>query len=148
MSGDPAPAGKGSAGEHAQVTLEGDGLASAIRVGGHVLAADEPADAGGANAGPTPVELALAALGACTSITAQMYAKRKGWPLESVRVDVRRETEAGEPGTVKPLSMRVELVGDLTDEQRERICTIANRCPVHRMLGEATEIRSDLIEGD
>lgn len=135
----------GASSERAEVTLEGDSYASTLRVGGHVLVADEPADAGGLNAGPTPVELALAALGACTTITAKMYAARKGWPLESIRVHVRRDTSAA-AGGVRGLAMDVELTGPLSDEQRRRIYEIANRCPVHRMLSEATEVRSSLAE--
>jgi uncharacterized OsmC-like protein/alpha-beta hydrolase superfamily lysophospholipase len=113
-----------------------------ISVGGHDLAADEPAAIGGADSGPTPYDLLLAGLGACTSITVRMYAERKGWPLRLVTVRLRHrrihasdcagcETQTGQ---LDHIERELQLDGELTGEQRGRLLEIAERCPVHRTL--------------
>jgi putative redox protein len=115
---------------------------------GHSVIADEPKDAGGDDQGMTPYELLLAALGTCTAMTLRMYAERKGWDLQDVRVDLEHdrvhaddceECETGE-GKLSRLRRKVEVTGDLDDEQRARLHEIANRCPVHRTLEGPIEI--------
>ena len=111
---------------------------------GHGLWADEPRSVPGAHdAGPTPYELLLAGLGACTSMTLRMYADRKGWPLERVRVHLDHDRIHAadcascetEEGKVDRITTAVEIVGpELDGEQRARLLEIAERCPVHRTL--------------
>ncbi|MBE9138166.1 OsmC family protein [Nodosilinea sp. LEGE 07088] len=104
------------------------------------ITADEPVSVGGDDQGPTPTELLLAGLGSCKAITIKMYAERKGWPVEQVYV-------AAESHTVDHQSVitaYVTLTGDLTDEQRDRLREIGDRCPVHRMLTGNTEIHTVL----
>ena len=123
-----------------------------ITVGSHVLLADEPGDAGGADAGPNPYELLLAALGACAGITVRMYADRKQWPLEEVHVvlswaRVHAEDCAGcetEAGVVDGIEMEISFSGDLSEEQRRRLTEIANKCPVHRTLSSPIPIHTRL----
>jgi len=123
------------------VSTTGEGLETRWTIRSHELPADEPPDEGGADAGPSPVETMLGALAACTTITARMYADRKGWPMESATARVRRAAPAG-PGPVDEIELAISIEGaELTDEQRERIRTIASRCPVHRTLEEGTTIR-------
>ncbi|TRW48937.1 OsmC family protein [Aliidiomarina halalkaliphila] len=97
----------------------------------HRWLADEPEQLGGADEGPAPMEMVLAGLGACTSMTLRMYAKRKEWPLE--RVVVELEHTKGEHGA-EYLSRVITLEGDLSEEQRVRLLEIANKCPVHKTL--------------
>ena len=111
-----------------------------ISVGHHVLQSDEPSDTGGEDAAPDPHELLLASLGACTSITAQMYAARKKWPLEGMHVNLSWSTEA--------IEMEISFVGDLSEDQQQRLLEIANRCPIHRVLSSPVPIvgkRSDKV---
>jgi putative redox protein len=116
-------------------------LAQMIRAGRHTLRADEPAGIGD-DTGPTPYDLLLAALGACTSMTIRMYAERKEISLEHVRVTLtheRRHAEDCEDADGKPLRIDVigrtlELAGDLSGDDVERLLSIADRCPVHRTL--------------
>jgi putative redox protein len=123
-----------------------------ISVGPHALVGDEPADFGGADAGPNPYELLLAALGTCTSITVRMYAQRRQWPLQDVRVrlslgKVHAEDCAGcetENRMIDLIEMEISFVGDLSEEQRLRLLEIANRCPVHRTLTSRIEISARL----
>ena len=95
----------------------------------HLLFADEPAALEGQNTGPTPTDLVLMALGACTAITCRMYAARKGWVID--RFNVRLSYSAPDHMAI---SRTIELDGPLDAEQRERIFQIAEKCPVHKML--------------
>ena len=134
------------------VTGDAGGLAQRVRAGSHELRADEPASAGGTDTGPNPYDLLLAALGACTSMTLGMYARRKQWPLQAVTVRLRHsrvhaaDCEACETkaGLLDVIDREVELVGPLDDEQRSRLLDIANKCPVHRTLTSEIHIRTRL----
>ena len=110
---------------------------------GRTLVTDEPAELGGEGAGPDPYTLLLAALGSCVSMTVTLYARRKGWPLERVRVRLRQRrvhakdcAECGNDSKdfIHHIERAVELEGDLDEEQRARLQEIAHRCPVHRTL--------------
>jgi putative redox protein len=125
-----------------------------IFAGPHLLRADEPVDVGGSDTGPNPYELLLAALGSCASITVRMYADRKQWPLESVHIElsyggahaedaVACETETG---MITGIEMEVSFAGDLSEQQRQRLLEIANKCPVHRTLTSRIQIRGTLAE--
>ena len=127
----------------------GPGYATELRAGGHRLVVDEPASVGGGDEGPTPYDLLLGAVGACTAITVRMYARRKGWPLEDVVVRMRTgQTHAADCAdcdekSVGPrvLEHELELVGPLTDEQRKRLRYIASRCPVKQVLAAGLHVR-------
>jgi putative redox protein len=116
------------------------------------FSADEPLDKGGTNLAPNPYELLLAGLGACTSMTLKMYAGRKEWPLEAVRVTLRHDRIHAEDcedcekdtGMIDVIDKKLELQGDLSKEQRERLLAISARCPVHRTLLNEIKIRSEL----
>lgn len=135
------------------VTGTGSGFAQQIVAGEHHLVADEPESSGGTDIGPGPYDLMLAALGSCTSMTVALYARRKQWPLETVRVRLRHskvyavDSEDSETKPVKldRIERDVELVGALDDEQRERLLEIANKCPVHRTLTSDIDIQTRLV---
>ncbi len=124
-----------------------------IEAGSHALVADEPRAAGGTDQGPGPYELLLAALGACTSMTIGMYAKRKGWPVENIEVRLAHSKVHAEDcadcetrvGMVDEIQRDISLSGNLTDEQRARLLEIANKCPVHRTLTSEIKIRTRLV---
>ena len=124
------------------------GFRTDIQARGHAFVADEPLASGGADSGPTPYELLLAALSGCTAMTLRMYADRKGWPLGEIRVSLRT-ARAHEPDCeqcaraavgVGQIERRVELEGPLTDEQRTRLLQIADRCPVKQTLERGIHI--------
>ena len=125
-----------------------------ISIGQHRIQADEPVGAGGCDAGPNPYELLLAALGACTSMTLRMYADRKRWPLEDIRVRLMHGKMHAEDcfscetkeGLVDRIEREILLVGNLTDEQRQRLLEIANNCPVHRTLTSEIHIETRLTD--
>lgn len=124
----------------------------AVRMGRHRATADEPASAGGQDAGPNPYDYLLAALGACTSMTLRMYAELKKIPLKHVHVRLsHRKIHAQDcadcqtrVGTIDEIERVITLEGDLSEEQRGRLLDIANRCPVHRTLTTEIKVRTRL----
>jgi putative redox protein len=116
----------------------------------HVLA-DEPESYGGTDRGLTPYQFLAAGLGACTSMTIRMYARRKKWPLEHVSVDVTHNRvhaqDAGvDGGPLDQFTRVITLRGDLDDAQRERLMEIADKCPVHKSLEAGATIRTELTQ--
>ena len=119
-------------------------LKNEVRYGdNHILITDEPLEAGGEDAGPDPYTLLLAALGSCISMTTKLYAKRKGWPLERVTVQLRQNRIHGKDcqecaekteGYVHRIERSVIFEGNLTEEQRARLQEISDKCPVHKTL--------------
>ncbi len=101
---------------------------------GHHWLADEPLEAGGANKGPSPTELLLSSLGACTAMTVRMYAERKGWPLTGVEVQLEFNPEDTPAGEGNDIRRTITLQGQLNHEQRERLLDVANKCPLHKVL--------------
>jgi uncharacterized OsmC-like protein len=129
------------------------GFAQEIQAGKHCLHADEPAAAGGADTGPSPYDLLLAALGACTSMTLGAYARRKAWPLEDITVRLRHSKVHAEDcsdcetrdGMLDRIERDIHLAGPLTSEQRDKLMEIAGKCPIHRTLTSKIEIKTRLI---
>ena len=123
-----------------------------LRTGRHLWEADEPRSMGGGDLGPSPYDLLLSALGACTAITLRMYADRKKWPLTAafIRLDHDKIHAADcqdcqkNSGKVDRIQRHIRLEGDLSEEQRERLLEIADRCPIHRTLQMETEIQTEL----
>ena len=126
----------------------GEGLRAEISAGGHTLVADEPESLGGTDEGPNPYDYLIGALGACTAMTVRMYADRKGWPLESVEVNLGHEKIHArdceecetENGRIDRIGLEIKLEGDLGDEQRGKLLEIADKCPVRRTLTSETVI--------
>lgn len=129
------------------------GFAQEISAGHHRIRADEPLDSGGTNTGPTPYDLLLAALGACTSMTVALYARRKQWPLEAVTVRLRHSRVHSQdcadcetkPVKLDVIDTEIALNGALSEEQRSQLREIAERCPVHRTLTSEITIRTRLV---
>ena len=126
-----------------------------VRYGKHAFIADEPATVGGDDNGPDPYALLSASLGACTSMTIRMYARHKQWPLESVSVRLRHQkihaadcdTCEQKTGKLDHIHRDIELVGArLTDDQRQRMLAIADKCPVHKTLHAEVLVTTGSIE--
>ena len=101
---------------------------------GHVWHVDLPAEAGGGGTAPNPMQVVLSALGACTSVTLQMYADHKGWDLQSVKVDL----------VLDPEEPKVQVTGNLDEAQKERLLKVAESCPVHKLLAGEISIQTAL----
>lgn len=108
------------------------GLRHEVQMRGHQITADEPPEHGGEDNGPSPLELLAGSLAACTAVTMEMYAQRKGWDIGDVVVDV--DYEPSQRGSPTRFEMVVTLPKELPEEQRERLMQIAAKCPVHRTL--------------
>ncbi|MDH6108076.1 putative redox protein [Kitasatospora sp. MAP12-15] len=118
-------------------TSTGEDYRVDIHSGRHRLTADEPESNGGADTATTPIGLLLSALGSCTAITLRMYAQRKQWPLETVRVHLGYEKG---PDKTARITRRIDLVGELDEAQRARLLDIAERTPVTRAVSGGTPI--------
>ena len=132
-----------------------EGFRTEIMADHHGLVADEPVAIGGADTGPTPYDLLMAGLGACTGMTLQMYARRKKWPLESATVHLRHNRihaedcescEEQDDARMDRIQRVVEITGALDEAQRARLLEIADRCPVHRTLEAGVRIETTLGE--
>lgn len=126
-----------------------DGYLQDIQSGSHHVLADEPIKVGGTGQGFTPYGFLSAGLGACTSMTIRMYARRKGWPLDGVYVDVSQAKEhavdATDPGAkIDHFTRVIALSGDLSSDQRARLLEIADKCPVHRTLERSNHVTTTL----
>lgn len=125
-------------------------LRADIQARGFSLIAGEPSSFGGTNLGPTPYEILLAALSGCTAMTLRFYANQKSWPLESIAVSLRAgrahekdcEHCVTEDVGISHIQRKVELNGPLTDEQRERLLQIADRCPIKQTLEHGIHIET------
>ena len=113
------------------------------------ILADEPQSVGGDNLGPSPFQLLLASLAACTAMTVRMYAKRKEWAVEKINLALNHEKVSADAcddcltvnGKIDIINIDIDFEGDLTDDQVERLKYIAGRCPVHKSLVTETRIR-------
>jgi uncharacterized OsmC-like protein len=135
--------------DHVVVRGNASGFLQEIVSGKHHLLADEPVSAGGGDAGPGPYDYLLIGLGACTSMTVGLYARRKQLPLENITVSLRHsriyakdceECETKE-GMLDRIEVEIELTGALTPEQHAKLMEIAAKCPVHRTLTSEINIR-------
>ncbi|MDQ2069753.1 bifunctional alpha/beta hydrolase/OsmC family protein [Natronospira bacteriovora] len=141
-------------GEGVRTITQGSGFLSHVRAGRHSLIADEPANVGGSDQGPTPYDLLGAALGSCTGMTLAMYARHKQWSLEQTDVQVShdrihaRDCEdcEKEEGKVDRFTRTIRIKGKLDSSQRQRLLEIADRCPVHRTLENEIRIETRLDE--
>jgi putative redox protein len=125
-----------------------------VEAGAHRFVVDEPVSAGGSDEGPTPYDLLSAALGSCTSMTLNFYARREGIALTGVEVSVTNDRSHAKDcadcqtasGYIHRFGVRLRLHGDLTAEQRAKLMDIARRCPVYKTL--TSEIRIDEVLED
>lgn len=136
-------------------TLAGtDQFTTHLKLGDHIGIADEPVTFGGNNFGPTPYEYISAGLAACTAMTIQMYAHRKKWEVENVKVEIDYSKEhaldcgACEENSSKidTFSRKISFEGKLTSEQKQKLMVIADKCPVHKTFTSQTQIRSEQID--
>jgi len=153
MTGQTSKPLLGSDSREAVVHGSAGGFIQEVNVAGHRLVVDEPRELGGTDSGPSPYDLLISALGACTSMTLSLYARRKQWPLEAVTVRLRHakihaidcaDCDA-KGGMLDGIERDVELRGDLTAEQRAQLLEIASKCPVHKTLTSEINIRTRLI---
>jgi putative redox protein len=127
------------------------GFLQDVQAGPHHLLADEPLAYGGTNRGPSPYGLLAAGLGACTSMTLRMYARRKGWPLQHVTVDVSHDKvhaqDASTPvaTNIDLFRRRITVTGDLSADQRQKLLEIADKCPVHKTLEASSRVETELV---
>lgn len=123
-------------------THRGQGpLQQVIEIGPHRLLTDVAPASGGEGSGPEPHDLLAAALAACTTLTVNLYAKRKGWQLDEVQVSIRH----GQEGAVYALHRSIHYVGALSEEEKQRLTDIANKCPVHKTLSGQIQITTEAV---
>ena len=107
-----------------------------ISVDAHELFADVDTSVGGDDSAPDPHSLLDSSLAACTAITLSMYAKRRGMPLEGINIDIERDNSKEKSGEYN-LTLNIHFVGDLSDEQKQQLLGIIDKCPIHKLLSHA-----------
>ena len=141
--------------EHEVVANLGEeGFTTQMRAGKHYFVSDEPEKSGGKDFGPSPYDFLSAALAACTSMTIQMYVRRKKWPLKNVETHVNHHKSHAEDcdncerntAKVDVFDREISLEGNLNEEQTQRVLEIADKCPVHRTLSNKLKITTKMKE--
>lgn len=130
-----------------------DDFTTVMKVGNHTIVADEPVDFGGKDYGPSPYEFVSAGLSACTAMTLQMYAKRKGWMINNVEVHTSYDKSHAEDcancetdsAKIDTFHREIKLTGDLDDKQKAKLLQIADKCPVHKTLHSETQVITKLV---
>lgn len=131
-----------------------EGTRVRISNGRHEWGGDEPVDAGGHDTGPTPYELLLGSLAACTCITVALYCRHKGWALDNVSVEYTHarvhaddceECESDATGYLDQVSSRIYIDGDFDATERERLREVAVRCPVHKTLDRGVTFGDEVV---
>jgi putative redox protein len=121
-------------------TRRGQGpMQQIIEIGPHRLLTDVSPALGGEDSGPEPHDLLAAALAACTTLTVNLYAKRKGWQLDEVQVTISH----GQEGAAYALHRKIHYVGALSEDEKQRLTDVANKCPVHKTLSGQIQITTE-----
>lgn len=123
------------------------------KIGNKTIVMDEPTEAGGDDLGPTPVEMMVAALGACTSMTIMMYARRKGWQIDDIKIKLNLdkiqasecETCETKVGKINKITRQITIKGLLDEDQQKRLIEIAQKCPVHEALKHENLVIDEII---
>ena len=110
---------------------------------GNIIIADEPQEAGGKNLGFSPSELLASSLASCTLITLRMYINRKQWYVSEINIKVDLEKDAEQ--NISLFSRKIEIIGEIDEEQRQRLHLIAEKCPIHKILTNTIKIQTTLI---
>lgn len=123
--------------EHYRTVITGDG---------HTIISDEPVELGGKAAGMNPSMLLLASLGSCTAITLRMYADRKNWAVDRIRVELSMETTRSDLQQTTYINRHIHVEGALAPDQRQRLGDIAGLCPLHKVLSNPVVISTNVVE--
>ncbi|MDM8175293.1 MULTISPECIES: OsmC family protein [Olivibacter] len=127
------------------VTIGKERYKTEVSNGRNIVIADEPESMGGTDQGLGPKELLLSSLGSCTAITLRMYADRKQWDLQEVIITVKMEVVPSSHQQTTYIKNHIKLVGNLDDDQRQRLLQIAELCPVHKILSNPIVVDSNLV---
>ncbi|MDR7305807.1 OsmC family protein [Rhodoferax saidenbachensis] len=122
-----------------------NGALTTLSNGRHVWNADVDKALGSDDRAPDPHDLLDSALAACTTLTLELYIRRRQMPVTDVRVTVDRVEEKNDQGGVRyQMQRRIFIEGDIAEEDRQRLLEIANKCPIHKLLSGEIHIDSEL----
>ena len=125
--------------------IQGTPMAAELHIREHVLRIDAPVKEGGEDTGPEPHDLYDAALASCKALTVLWYARRKGIPVTDVRTVIERDASAERAGTYH-LAARMQISGDLSDDQLQELQAVAHKCPVHKLMTAVTTEITTTVE--
>ena len=114
-----------------------------VRAGSSTFIVDEPIGIGGLGSGPNPYDLLSAALGTCSVMTMRLYASRKKWPLERIRVKITHRRNGLD--ATDSFGVEIRLDGSLSDEQQQKLLEVVSRCPVHKTIERGSEVVTSVV---
>ncbi len=129
------------------ISSSGKGMQHEISAGAHKWIADAGKEIGGNESGPNPHEMMLAALGTCTSMTLKVFSDKRGWKLDEVKVSLNEEIveDPNSPGKkMFKITRDIQVKGELSQEQIDTLKSIADKCPIHKLLVESKQILTNL----
>ncbi len=132
---------KGTSKATAKASIARAHYQTVVHSGSHAIIADEPTELGGTNLGMNPFGLLLSSLGSCTAITLRMYIDRKMWVVDEINIDL----EVFEVPDGNQIETRIQFKGDLTEEQTQRLLSIAEKCPIHKLLAGNIKLETKII---
>ena len=128
-----------------KVILTNKNYLAEAKMRNHFSVLDRPLNKGGGDTGPTPVEYLLTAIAGCVSMTLRIYLEQKDWDVGKITVEVHQKEKLTKQGVEKTLIEEISFENEITKDQKEKLLSVAGRCPVIKMIKGETKVISKIL---